>query len=247
MFVGVTPDFFEGAPIEHPSASWSLCEPCINQSIEDLSYLRGMPGSWDGLEPVECIKAYSDFFQNRRRHVFLVSSDRNTTNSLWYENSNYAQVDDRSFFWMCSKDETGGSSLTCSPEDLITKINKGGAWEVHEHTISHCLSERVEGECAVRFHYGIMVAVLTFNSMKLLLMLFIMYRFSAEHLLTTIGDAVVSFLRCEDLTTRYMCLATSQDFARPGHAPQLGRIYTGQQHRWYRAVTKRRWCAFISL
>jgi hypothetical protein len=85
MFVGVTPDFFEGAPIEHPSASWSLCEPCINQSMEDLSYLRGMPGSWDRLEPVECIKAYSDFFQNRRRHVFLVSSNRNTTNSLWYE------------------------------------------------------------------------------------------------------------------------------------------------------------------
>ncbi|KEY69245.1 hypothetical protein S7711_01700 [Stachybotrys chartarum IBT 7711] len=201
MVVGVTPYFID-------ELHWD--------PLDRLAYLQDLPGEWERLEPVQCIEAYSDSFQNTKRHVFLVTSTANYSNSVFLENSDYASVTDRSFSWMCSEGETGGQRGVCSPEELLQALGNGGQWHVNGRPTSHCLAEHVEAQCAVVFHHGIMVAVLVINGIMLLAMLYVIDRFNAEHLLDTVGDAVMSFLGNQDSTTWHMCLATRLDFEKPG-------------------------------
>ncbi|KFA73845.1 hypothetical protein S40288_09012 [Stachybotrys chartarum IBT 40288] len=215
--------------------------------LDRLAYLQDLPGEWERLEPVQCIEAYSDSFQNTKRHVFLVTSTANYSNSVFLENSYYASVTDRNFSWMCSEGETGGQRGVCSPEELLQALRNGGQWHVNGRPTSHCLAEHVEAQCAVVFHHGIMVAVLVINGIMLLAMLYVIDRFNAEHLLDTVGDAVMSFLGNQDSTTWHMCLATRLDFEKPGFHETARKTIQQQQQRWAHGITKRRWIGFISL
>ena len=94
---------------------------------------------------------------------------------------------------------TGGSTpcvgKTEASKLAIRKIlSSASSWPVLGNPIRYCLNEKVDSTCSVNFRLKIMYVVLAFNSLKLAMMIWIMLRYDAEKILTSVGDAAASFL-----------------------------------------------------
>lgn len=88
-----------------------------------------------------------------------------------------------------------------------------------------------------------MIVVLTFNVVKLLAMIYIWCHFDAEQLLTIPGDALQSFIRQEDNTTRGMCLADQRTAASLWKSsPHATTAYASHPKNWYPTISVWRWC-----
>jgi hypothetical protein len=85
---------------------------------------------------------------------------------------------------MCSKDRGDGPSVTCNPHADID-ANNG---EIFGHPIEYCMSNPVQGKCAVS------ITIIIFNLAKLAAEVFIIWSIDAKKLLLCLGDAIVSFL-----------------------------------------------------
>ena len=197
------------------------------------------------MSPVECIDTYSNSFQGKYRHLVLVSPEKSKNNSvLLFWNDMYGGLDDRSHFWMCSEDPGGGVNVACNPSSIKADPSN---WKVYNHPISYCLAEPVEESCSLQFSYDVMMVVIVFNSLKLLAMLFVLWRFEAENLLPSVGDAAMSFLRDEDRTTMGICLASKADIDRFLRRQRHAKAYQPYPGRWRRAASKKRWLIFLFL
>ena len=239
--------------------SWQFNATSPNSTFEDYGsdanekakamydyydYIQQSAASWERLEKRECIQAYSNIFVSDRRHVVLVSSARRENNSiLWYRSSDLTLGLD-SNWWICSMVKQDGGFLYCNPRDLLSQAD---SWTVFGNPIDYCLSERIPDVCEVKFSFGIMVIILIFNLVKVSAMMWVLFRFDAEKILTTVGDAVVSFISIEDPTTRGMCLASRNQIQQFWSSPGFARPYVRQKHFWRHAVSKMRWTSFFVL
>ncbi|KUJ16884.1 uncharacterized protein LY89DRAFT_733887 [Mollisia scopiformis] len=138
--------------------------------------------SWERLENKDCIQQSSNVFISGRRNVLLVSSTKNDTNSV----------------------------LMYSDADIDGSMD-GNCWTVFDYPIEYCLSQPTKDICSVNFSMTTMIVVLSFNALKVVLMVWVLFRFDAEKILTSIGDATASFLTFEDPTTMQMCLADKRN------------------------------------
>ena len=147
-------------------------------------------------------------------------------------------------------------SFTCNPSELTLNVARGLPWRVdlttgREVEISGCKSERTAEKCKVQFSLQIMIVVICCNLVKACCMVLAVAR-SREPTLVTLGDAIDSFLRTPDSTTRGRCFADRRFMERqwrwgwktgPRQWKQKG------VHRWWTSVSKTRWiiCNFFCL
>ena len=160
--------------------------------------------SWERLDNKACAQAYSNTFLSSRRHVVLVTSNKNDTNSvLTYGSMDFTNGSGDDNWWICSKEKNDGGSMTCNPDDYVSSK---GEWSVFSHPVEYCLSERIESTCSLNFSQNIMFVVVAFNALKVLMMIWVLMRYDAEQILVTIGDAAASFLTLQDQSTESMVL-----------------------------------------
>ncbi|KAF4628620.1 hypothetical protein G7Y89_g9538 [Cudoniella acicularis] len=200
--------------------------------------------SWERLENKDCLQAYSNVFLSERRNVVLVSSSKNNTNSiLKYGDADWTSGLENNW-WICSKQGNDGGSQTCNAE---TYMSSASNWTVYDFPIEYCLSERTTDTCSVNFSMTIMIVVVAFNAFKVALMLWVLFRYDAENILTSVGDAAASFLLFEDQTTMQMCLADKRDLRRFWQARGFAKPFDRRKRHWGSAVSKKRWTSFFCL
>jgi hypothetical protein len=179
-----------------------------------------------------------------RRNIVLVSSVKNDTNSvLKYGDSDMDTGMDGNW-WICSMGGQDGGNLFCNPRSYLSSAS---SWEVWGYPIEYCLSERTKDICTIEFSETIMYVVVAFNALKVVAMMWILWRFDAEQILATVGDAAASFLRVNDPTTDNMCLANKRDMRRFWQSRGLAVPFSSRRRHWGSAVSKKRWALFFSL
>ena len=140
------------------------------------------------------------------------------------------------------------SYFTCSPNELASNVTSGLPWLVklgnrEDVEISGCKSERTTEKCKVQFSLGIMIIVICCNLVKACSMIMAVVR-SREPTLVTLGDALDSFLRTPDPTTRGTCFADRRFVDREWrHGWETGPRQWKQKgvQRWWTSVSKMRW------
>jgi hypothetical protein len=217
----------------------------VDQMYDFFDGMQRNATSWDRLSNRECIQAYSNVFISERRNLILVSSAKNATDSLL--TYNIAEMDKGDMdenWWICSIAFQDGGNMVCQPDEFLAKAD---GWTVFDWPIEYCLSEPVESVCEVEFSLAIMAIVIVFNAFKVLAMTWVLWRYNAESILTTVGDATASFLLREDPTTRGMCLADRTNIVRLWKMPGTGVPYTARRRRWGVAVSRGKWWLFSIL
>lgn len=164
------------------------------------------------------------------------------------------------FNWMCPSDDTQTStSLHCRQKALANASD----WSINDFGRPHaarCYSKLMPQHCRLKFSVLIGGIVTLFNFLKLLLCLvtfFVLRKHtrtaldpgsSAEYdpLLVTAGDAIVSYLREADCTTKNICLAEKIDFEHGLWNARWVQIcsmkWRVSPHRsWFRTIGLRRW------
>lgn len=209
-------------------------------------------GSLERLTARECLSAYAITFQTDWRHLILVTNDTGTlagprvyNNFESAINPGHAQCVSDPFDWVCSQDAAHGcmtGSTTICP--VAYKSINASDWEPLGQKVDHCLAEKLPGNCKVQFSTTIAWVVIAFNSSKALILLGI-YLFMTEDPLTTMGDAVASFLRVADTTTAGLCLMSRDRIALWRTPPAVPQPYQkgvyGNSRRWSHVVSKGRW------
>ena len=199
--------------------------------------------SWEKLEVNECLQAYASAFLSSRRNVILISSATSSNNSILdYGAADFDTGDYTENWWICSKIGNDGGHQTCNADQVSQT-----PWTVFDYPIEYCLSERVDSICSIDFSEKIMFVVIGFNAFKVLLMIWVLVRYDAEHILISVGDAAASFLRFEDQATGMMCLANKREMRKFWKHRGLARQYNRSPLRWGSAVSKKRWILFLLL
>lgn len=264
-----TPEFLEGAsynltgPLQAGSGSphWTLPAPpgvtyttattyipysdtaTVNNFYKYYEQINKNASSWERLNNRDCIQAYSNVFMTGRRNLVLISSEKNPNNSvLDYGISELDSGGMNNNWWICSKGVRDGGNVKCQPNDFMANADN---WTVWDYPIDYCLSEKIKDICEVEFSIDIMIVVIAFNVIKVIVMTWVLLRYNAEDILTTVGDSVSSFLEREDETTRGMCLAGWRDIGHAWRYPGNGVLYQPRPQRWARAVSKGKWTFFI--
>ena len=221
-------------------------QPEVDKLYAYYDQLQQNASSWQRLSNRECMDAYSNVFLTDRRNLVMVSSAKNATDSLLaYDISVLDKGDMSQNWWICSLFRgNDGGNLFCNPEKMLSEAD---TWTVSGFPIEYCLSEQVEGTCEVNFSLTIMAVVIVFNFLKVMAMTWVLWRYDAENILTTVGDAAASFLLREDPTTRGMCLADRKNLVRMWKMPGTGVPYTNRRARWSIAVSKGKWWFFSLL
>ncbi|KAH7408901.1 hypothetical protein BKA64DRAFT_663793 [Cadophora sp. MPI-SDFR-AT-0126] len=200
--------------------------------------------SWERLENKECIQAYSDAFVSSRRNVILVSNIPSDGNSVLMYGDADMTAEMTNNWWICSKTKNDGGGDSCNPDEYAASAS---TWEVFDFPIQYCLSEQVDSVCSVQFSETIMYVMIAFNVVKVIAMLWILFRHDAEEILISVGDAVSSFLKYQDPTTTMMCLADKRNMASFWKSKGFARPFSKRRQFWGTAVSKKRWVLFFLL
>ncbi|OCK83187.1 hypothetical protein K432DRAFT_423576 [Lepidopterella palustris CBS 459.81] len=226
----ITSDMASGAPWKPTMESHYL-----NQSTYEA--LQRMAASYESVSNYDCIKTYTDAFQSSRRNVFIVTSDTSNPDPIPEWGPCDADVMNCVFF-ACAFGEAG----YCDPETLLANAD---SWRFRGHPVDHCLSEKTDERCSIRYNYSIIIPVIFFNALKILVMVLVLLRFDTAKVLVTPGDAVMSFAAQEDWTTQGRCLLSKKDLTcrSDRSSPKQYR----NPGRWHRAVSPWRWAFFVLL
>lgn len=240
-FTATPPNSFFGDQADIDSSQYMNLSQTMNDYFGNI---QTSASSWERLENKDCIQAYSNVFVSSRRNVVLVSSAKNDTNSVLKYGSSDMSADLDTNWWICSEEGQDGGYLTCNPRDYISSAS---SWEVWGYPIEYCLSQPTEDICSVEFSQTIMFVVVGFNALKVIAMIWILFRFDAENILTSVGDAAASFLKSEDQTTGLMCLANKREMRKFWQSRGTAMPFSRRRRFWGSAVSKKRWALFFFL
>ncbi|PVH78040.1 hypothetical protein DL98DRAFT_636459 [Cadophora sp. DSE1049] len=241
-YIIVTEDFLTGAPF-NLTGDWQPRFPGRSEDRSSSHFFgkfsrRSSAPSWERLDNKECIQAYSDAFVSSRRNVVLVSNIPSDENSVLLYGDADMTSEMTSNWWICSKIKNDGGVETCSPDKYAASAS---TWEVFDFPIQYCLSEKVDSVCSVQFSQTIMYVMIAFNVVKVIAMLWILFRYDAEKILISVGDAVSSFLKYQDPTTTMMCLADKRNMRSFWKSKGFARTFSRRRQFWGTAVSKKRW------
>ena len=211
------------------------------------------------LTPLECVKAYNTDFVSNHRNLFLITKNSSNdmqsmhNNTILYMTISASKVALPSS-WMSANNLDASSVKWYDPSRLPTNLTRGLPWRVNLTTagvveIAGCKSEVTDEKCKVQFSLDIMIVVICCNLVKACSMLVAVVR-SREPTLVTMGDAIDSFLRVSDQTTKGMCFA-DREFIEGGwrRGWRTGPREWKQKgpQRWWDNVGRIRWvtCYFF--
>ena len=214
-----------------------------------ISMLEGNNASTPGYEtlsPSQCTKLYNtDFVSNHRNILLITNHPSNDIFDKTVLHISLVRGDDTSpTRWMCPNSML---ALNGCAGEITSMVAKGLPWRVtlneEEVEVWGCKSEIVEERCKVQFSLGIMIVVICCNLVKACAMILTIIR-SREPTLVTLGDAIDSFLRTSDPTTKGICFADRWFIEEEWtHGRRTGPSQWKQKgaQRWWTSVSKARW------
>lgn len=232
----VSKDFLSGAPFESQDSDDFSPEEFTQQ----LNSLRD-PNSGIRLRNTttkECISTYSDAFANSKyKHVLAVSSLNDATNSfLDFVYSGRPDLRQQQNLWFCEDYEDYRGYC-----NVAEAVDNAQTLTVAEYPIDYCLVQEVDEECMLQFSLPIMFIVIICNLIKTACMIWVAFE-GGPRPLVTVGDAIASFLKEPDPTTKNICLADKDFFRlRKGGWQATSLTWRPKRHRWYRAASMKRW------
>ena len=218
-----------------------------------ISMLEGYNTSterYKDLTPLECLRAYSSDFVSNHRNLFLITKhSSNTTHNNTILNMTISAANALlPSGWRSNYDLNASLVKGYDPSDLPANLTRGLPWQVNLTTtgvveIAGCKSEITDEKCKVQFSLGIMIIVICCNFVKACCMITAVVR-SREPTLVTLGDAIDSFLRVPDSTTKGMCFADRQYIAREWKFGRRARPTKWEKNgaqRWWTSAGGGRW------
>ena len=114
-----------------------------------------------------------------------------------------------------------------------------------------CISQEVPGRCGIELSLTIIGLVIACGIVKIVTMFVILWKFTKEDTIVTIGDGIQSFIETRDATTRNLCLETRHDIVKAWKTPLDGRrgqtFHKPSTESWFRAASIKRWSVPIIL
>ncbi|KIX09181.1 uncharacterized protein Z518_00260 [Rhinocladiella mackenziei CBS 650.93] len=227
-----------------------------------------IPGVYERLDKVACIKAYATNFVSDRRNLVLVTKNETVDTSLIFD-TEYFYTGLYQFQWICTSDPKIDDKITVPRDSLnyalpcetfVSKIIAiADEWQPYGYDVQYCLSERVPEKCSFNGNVPIVAVVVACNAVKIAVMLFVAFRLRDRPLIT-IGDAVESFLDESDRTTRGLCLLSKKDVVRyvrgkghwsveweeaGGEEARKSTVARPQTVRWSQSASRLRWSLTI--
>jgi hypothetical protein len=145
------------------------------------------------------------------------------------------------------------SKLEAVADQWVSGAGLAGPGRGKGYAVSHCLAEQVEGTCSLHFSLDLAIVVMTFNLAKIFCMCYVAF-WIRDSPLITVGDAVDSFLRVPDATSKGSCLLGKEEVvaAWDGYERKLDLnrqpvTYHAKRHKWSSAASGSRWCITLSL
>ena len=228
--------------IDNPAHNWSTTLQSPGEQVPNytLQNFRNA-SSWERLENDACIKAYSQTFVSGHGDLPTISSDINA--SMLIQNVAYAYPETFNMY-IPQDDWIFHAYPQLDDYDTNYILQRAAKWVVSDdrsdlYTVQYCLSEHVEERCRVQFSIVIMSISMLCNLVKSLCMLLTL-RLQYFQPLVTPGDAMESFLRRADPTTKGMCLARIACFSQYEweKAPMK---WKALQNRWFLSASGLRW------
>ncbi|KAK5064343.1 hypothetical protein LTR84_000176 [Exophiala bonariae] len=237
-----------------------------------LENLTQHPDALEYLKPADCLNLYAQTIVTGRSNLVLITNDeqegsRNSSllDYVFYEfdeavtrsGSNYHPYE-----WICGKSPRMSRYLNIpdSGEGCNAKVsklkNQIEQWTPWDHNIDHCLSERIEHElCRFIGDTKILMVVIVCNAIKILCMLIVAFGLGKRPPLITVGDAISSFLRQPDVTTKGCGLLSRKDVSSLCAEPKKPEAIVSAQRAeidngtrassqiltWSRAASHKRW------
>jgi len=233
----VTPEFLDGG-------EWTLAKN-DSEHINILTQIQANVSNFERLTPEECVREYTVDFISHRRHVVAVTTLKaaeNDGNSLlgtldW----EYGKIQNS---WVCSATVDDDMLLHPWPIDqldcTVEEALSDGFMYIADEEVQFCLSQRVPDVCRLQFSLPIMIIVIACNAIKLVCILLTLMR--NQTTLITMGDAIDSYLRRPDPTTRGMCTLTMDDVKKGVWllSPEP-RVWAYRKYFRFKAAGMRRW------
>ena len=226
----------------------------IQQFTSMLEGYNANTSSYEDLTPSQCANLYNWDFMSHRRNLFVIT---NHTSNTTFDNTllNLYTIHGSEFstsLWMCP--DYYGLRSGCDRGSIRSMAANKLPWLLPlttraEVEVRGCKSEITDERCKVQFSLGIMIAVIFCNLVKACAMIMTVVR-SREPTLVTLGDAIDSFLRIPDPTTKGICFADRRFIDcewRRGWRTGPRQWKQKGVRRWWTSVSKTRWitCNFF--
>ncbi|THX24808.1 hypothetical protein D6D12_07369 [Aureobasidium pullulans] len=243
----IPPHHYVETTLNEHNWRFNYSKPCRGENC-DIYQTRMQQGAFGiRLDPVECLSAYTTSFGNQS-DVILVStydlvSDTTVTEDLplLFAAEEYRLLGP-GVFWACSTT----NSFDCrSPEKWKNDPNLVSNWNVYGYKIDYCLQSQHDNSdlCRVMYTAPILIIVCIMNLCKLVAIVMTRYLCldQDDPAICTIGDAVASFLKRQDETTKNICLT---DYSKITRDKQYWRgrpriEWRPETKRWFYGATLR--------
>lgn len=234
-------------------------------------------GSFEELNISACFDLYDDYWQPQGNGLVFVknqSAQTSTEGSLLMYVSIIPRYDD----WaknMWALGNGTGHFLATSPDFPVTTWYLGPP----HYEVSRCLVQKMDDSaprCRFEYSPGIMFAVCSLNFIKanVMICVWLLRRWQnrdktgqtpeekaqalQDQIMYTLGDAISSFMRQPDVTTKDMCLASKEDFLwkrsydtkfrnqapQPSTKPQY---WASKSRYWMSSASPKRWIILLSM
>ncbi|KAL3481374.1 hypothetical protein BJX99DRAFT_164303 [Aspergillus californicus] len=198
----------------------------LEWSPQSAVKLVNVSTSLEKLVPQDCISAYATTFQARYSNVVLISDEFTGVNTSIHRvdgqevvsANDYTDIDP--YRWICAEQRGPVESSSCA--NHLSEIRSQDVWIVRGYKVDYCLAERAPEKCTLEYSLPLAIAVICTNFIKAILICLAAVLLRDRPLLT-IGDAISSFLRVPDESTRGKCLLSREVASR--RQPISWRLY----------------------
>ena len=268
-FFAVTSDFLTGAPFNKTALTYyEGWESSFDPRLDRLERLQNST-SLVRLENDACLDAYGTAFVSKWGDVLLISTNPSINDSLL--NQAYAQTGpgtgDSPFCYTLIPADRTKCSIDGRPDPNNWVV--WGEWDdsqTSDGSISHCMAERAQEHCKIRFSMPFMCAVIACNLVKMTCMWIIVWKLD-PYPLVTIGDAIASFLDSPGMDIPYFvsyihsydsrrvalthsiidpntagsCLSSKSRLKEGSIWTRLPSRYRRRQNKWFASASISRW------
>ncbi|GAB1318664.1 hypothetical protein MFIFM68171_08874 [Madurella fahalii] len=230
----------------------------LQTSSMEAMYRGALDGRLERLDRDACFEAYASNFQSSRGDLLLVHYGTDLPESspyewdresrVGYDWSSYGCGRSQAYEWICTDYRVPYQSGTPC-EDLIPGLKADlGSWAPFGSPVKECFSLPTAERCKLLFSPTLCWLVTMLNLLKALLILFAALRPDTEPLLT-LGDALASFMRVPDESTRRLGLTSKNDIVKSVGSWQESRrlLPEFRRRRKFATVSTGRWffCLFL--
>ncbi|OQE17520.1 hypothetical protein PENFLA_c024G04793 [Penicillium flavigenum] len=198
----------------------------------------------------ECISKYANGFQTNYANLLLVTDDYNSTIQDFGNFTDHEPPETDPYRWICAG--YGSAVSDCSslvselladpdnwavPATLSSLVGMNFSLHSTDLKVKYCLSESVPERCTVEYSLPLIIVVIISNIIKIVILCWITITMAETPILTT-GDAISSFIKIPDDTTRGQCLLSRDVVIKPVNESLR---FDTKPRRWGSPVSGHRW------